>query len=80
MPIYSNILKYFEYLSATLFVCRRYFVYARKSYELLKVVENRIKQCCAAHIVSNAEQVVEPESSPQSGVTIQNNVVSMQLY
>ena len=25
--------------------------YTRKKYELLKVVENRIEQCCAAHIV-----------------------------
>ena len=38
----------------------------------LRVVENRIEQCCAAHVllivVKNNEQVVDPESSPQSGV------------
>ena len=27
-----------------------------KNYELLKVVENRIKQCCAAHIVKCCQQ------------------------
>ena len=69
MPVYSNVLKYFDYISPTLVACRRYFIYMRKNYELLKVVENRIKQCCAAHIVNNTEQVVEPESSQQSGVT-----------
>ena len=30
--------------------------YTRKNYELLKVVENRIEQCCAAHIVQYCQQ------------------------
>ena len=45
--------------------------YTAKNHELLKV-ENRIGQWCA---VNNIEQVVEPESSPQSGVTMLNNIV-----
>ena len=32
------------------------FTYTRKNYELLKVVENRIEQCCAAHIVQCCQQ------------------------
>ena len=49
----------------------------------LRVVENKIEQCCAAtlfNVVNNIEQVVEPESSPQSGVTMLNNVQSTDLY
>ena len=46
--------------------------YTAKNHELLKAVENRIGQSCA---VNNIEQVVEPESSPQSGVTMLNNIV-----
>ena len=30
--------------------------YTRKNYELLKVVENRIDECCAAHIVQCCQQ------------------------
>ena len=45
---------------------------------LLKVIENRIEQCYAAHVfnvVNNTEQIVEPESSLQPGVTMLNNIV-----
>ena len=37
-------------------------MYTHKNYELLKVVENTIEQCCAAHnVVNNTELVVEPD-------------------
>ena len=52
--------------------------YRAKNYELLKAVENNLEQCCAAqlfNVVNNIEQVVEPESSPQSGVTMLNNIL-----
>ena len=55
------------------------YLYTAKNYELLKLVENRIEQYVVHptlfDVVNNIEQVVEPESSPQSGVTILNNIV-----
>ena len=39
------------------FVCQdRVLYYAPKNYHLFKVVENRMQQCCAAHIVHSCEQ------------------------
>ena len=32
------------------------FVYTPKNYHLFKVVENRMQQCCAAHIVHSCQQ------------------------
>ena len=31
-------------------------IYTPKSYDLFKVVENRMQQCCAAHIVHSCQQ------------------------
>ena len=33
-------------------------MYTAKNHELLKVVENRIEQCCAAHIVEFCQQYI----------------------
>ena len=52
--------------------------YTAKNHEFLKVVENRIEQCLLPtffNVVNNIDQVVEPESNPQSGVTMLNNIV-----
>ena len=42
---------------------------------LLKTGLNNVVQPTSFNLVNNTEQVVEPESSPQSGVTMLNNIV-----
>ena len=49
--------------------------YTRKNYELLKTGLNNVVLPTLLNVVNNIEQVVEPESSPQSGVTMLNNIV-----
>ena len=49
--------------------------YTRKNYELLKTGLNNVVLPILLIVVNNIEQVVEPESSPQSGVTMLNNIV-----
>ncbi len=54
------------------------FFYTTKNYHLFKVVENRMQQCCAAHIVHSCQQYCSALLSlnqPQSGVTMLNNIV-----
>ena len=51
--------------------------YTRKNYELLKTGLNNVVLPILLIVVSNIEQVVEPESSPQSGVTMLNNIVDI---
>ena len=50
-------------------------VYTRKNYELLKTGLNNVVLPTLLMVVNNIEQVVEPECSPQSGVTMLNNIV-----
>ena len=50
-------------------------VYTRKNYELLKTGLNNVVLPVLLIVVNNNEQVFEPESSPQSGVTMLNNLV-----
>ena len=52
-------------------------VYTRKNYELLKTGLNNVVLPILLIVVNNIEQVVEPESSPQSGVTMLNNIVDI---
>ena len=43
-----------------------HYSYTPKNYDLFKVVENRMQQCCAAHIVQLSTilfSIVEPESA-----------------
>ena len=47
----------------------------QKNYELLKTGLNNVVLPILLNDVNNTEKVVEPESSPQSGVTILNNIV-----
>ena len=47
-----------------------------KNYELLKTGLNNAVLPILLIVVNNIEQVVEPESSPQSGVTMLNNIVN----
>ena len=49
--------------------------YTRKNYELLKTGLNNVVLPILLIVVNNIEQVVEPESSLQSGVTMLNNIV-----
>ena len=49
--------------------------YTRKNYELLKTGLNNVVLPTLLNVVNNIEQVVEPEYSPQSGVTMLNNIV-----
>ena len=51
--------------------------YTRKNYELLKTGLNNVVLPILLIVVNNIEQVVEPESSPQSGVTMLNNIVDI---
>ena len=51
-------------------------IYTRKNYELLKTGLNNVVLPILLIVVNNIEQVVEPESSPQSGVTMLNNIVN----
>ena len=51
--------------------------YTRKNYELLKTGLNIVVLPILLIVVNNIEQVVEPESSPQSGVTMLNNIVDI---
>ena len=51
-------------------------LYTRKNYELLKTGLNNVVLPTLLNVVKNIEQVVEPESSPQSGVTMLNNIVN----
>ena len=48
-----------------------------KNYELLKTGLNNVVLPIFLIVVNNIEQVVEPESSPQSGVTVLNNIVDI---
>ena len=50
-------------------------IYTRKNYELLKTGLNNVLLPILLTVVNNIEQVVEPESSPQSNVTMLNNIV-----
>ena len=50
--------------------------YTRKNYELLKTGLNNVVLPILLIVVNNIEQVVEPECSPQSGVTMLNNIVN----
>ena len=52
-------------------------IYTRKNYELLKTGLNNVVLPILLIVVNNIEQVVEPESSPQSGVTMPNNIVDI---
>ena len=47
----------------------------QKNYELLKTGLNNVVLPTLFNDVNNIEQVVESESSPQSGVTMLNNIV-----
>ena len=47
------------------------------SYELLKTGLSNVVLPILLIVVNNIEQVVEPESSPQSGVTMLNNIVDI---
>ena len=51
--------------------------YTHKNYELLKTGLNNVVLPILLIVVNNIEQVVEPESSPQSGVTMLNNIVDI---
>ena len=51
--------------------------YTRKNYELLKTGLNNVVLPILLIVVNNIEQVVESESSPQSGVTMLNNIVDI---
>ena len=55
----------------------RILYYTRKNYELLKTGLNNVVLPILLIVVNNIEQVVEPESSPQSGVTMLNNIVDI---
>ena len=52
-------------------------MYTRKNYELLKTGLNNVVLPILVIVVNNIEQVVELESSPQSGVTMLNNIVDI---
>ena len=54
-----------------------YVAYTRKNYQLLKTGLNNVVLPILLFVVNNIEQVVEPESSPQSGVTMLNNIVDI---
>ena len=58
-------------------VCELILRYTRKNYELLKTGLNNVVLPILLIVVNNIEQVVEPESSPQSGVTMLNNIVDI---
>ena len=51
------------------------FYYMAKNHELLKSGLNSVVLPTLFNVVNNIEQVVEPESNPQSGVTMLNNIV-----
>ena len=53
------------------------FSYTRKNYESLKTGLNNVVLPILLIVVNDIEQVVEPESSPQSGVTMLNNIVDI---
>ena len=53
-------------------------MYMEKNHDLLKVVEKRLNNVVLPtlfNVVSNIQQVTKPESSPQSGVSMLNNIV-----
>ena len=55
-----------------------HWMFFKENYESLKVVENRIEQCCVADVQccqKYTKQVVEPESSLKSSVPMLNNIV-----
>ena len=69
----QNIVQYgFHQLGTS---CSFFAVYTRKNYELLKTGLNNVVLPILLIVVNNIEQVVEPESSLQSGVTMLNNIV-----
>ena len=54
-----------------------YFISTYTRYELLKTGLNNVVLPIFLIVVNNIEQVVEPESSLQSGVTTLNNIVDI---
>ncbi len=53
-------------------------LHAYKNYHLFKVVENRMPECCATHIVHSCQQhcsALLSLNQPPSGETMLNNIV-----
>ncbi len=67
-----------ERIYQRLLMCCVMYIYTTKNYDLFKVVENRMQQCCAAHIVHSCQQhcsALLHLIQAASGSTMLNNIV-----